>query len=223
MCGRFNLTRPADVERRFGFLDWHERRVQPRFNIAPTQPILILFQSGTGPRSATYARWGLDVSRSQTPTAKRRPPPINARAESLATNPVFRAARRCLIPATGFFEWQAGRPMHIQLREGQLFAFAGLWLPGATPSAAIVTTRPNTLVSPIHDRMPAILRPDDEPHWLDGAPANLLLQPYPADGMRAYAVGPGVNKWENDDPSVLDAAPEAPVTTVPRTLPLWEA
>src|SRR5207302_8554037 len=93
------------------------------------------------------------------------------RAEAVASSAIFREAQRCLIPATGFYEWRNRQPMHIQLRDGQLFAFAGLWLPAnkhgnGVPSAAILTVKPNSLMATIHTRMPAILRREDEVSWL---------------------------------------------------------
>src|ERR1041385_7813242 len=115
MCGRFNLTRTKDVVERFGFVDWHERRIEPRFNIAPSQEILTIVQRPlelSGVPFVQIATGGLKPFWQQ---AVKRPPPINARAESLAASPMFRdalAGTRCLIPATGFYEWrtQAGSP-----------------------------------------------------------------------------------------------------------------
>jgi putative SOS response-associated peptidase YedK len=131
------------------------------------------------------------------------------------------ATGRCLIPATGFYEWRATgpkdrQPMHIQLKDGGLFAFAGLWLPpakrGGVPSAAIITTRPNELMATIHTRMPAILLPEHEQAWLDPSSTNALqlLGPYPAELMRAYPVSALVNSWENESPAVLEPATPAP-------------
>lgn len=218
MCGRFNLTRPAEIQARFGFLDWHERRIEPRFNIAPSQEIVTLVREDDGVARVVLARWGLEpfwLARS----GKRRPPPINARADALLGSRMFRDAQRCLIPATGFYEWQAGTPMHISLKDGSIFAFAGLWLPGKyerPATAAIITTTPNELMQSIHTRMPAILRPADELAWLDPAVdlehALPLLSPYPAELMQAYAVGPLVNSWANETPAVLEPAEPAPST-----------
>src|SRR5204863_1871464 len=101
MCGRFNLVRPEDIVGRFGFLDWHEKRIEPRFNIAPSQEILTVIGLADGTRSGQLARWGFAPFWSETGAGKR-PPPINARGESLASSPMFRDAQRCLVPATGF-------------------------------------------------------------------------------------------------------------------------
>ena len=223
LCGRFNLTRPQEIVERFGFMDWSEKRIEPRFNIAPSQEILTIVQEPLGKPFAQTATWGLKpfwLNDGASPTKK--PPPINARAESLASSPMFRealATGRCLIPATGFFEWRALAPkqrqaMHIQLKDGGVFAFAGLWLPpakrGGLPSAAIITTRPNELMATIHTRMPAILLPDHEQAWLDPSATEPQqpLCPYPADLIHAYPVSPLVNSWENETPAVLEPATE---------------
>src|SRR5438105_7710066 len=165
MCGRFNLRTPAEIQQRFGFLDWQERLIEPRFNIAPSQEILTVVLDANGVPVPQMAKWGLEpfwLARNANGRPKR-PPPINARAESLLSSRMFREAfrgTRCLIPATGFYEWQVTTraPMHIQRCDGSLFAFAGLWLPGdhgALPTVTIVTTAPNELMSTIHNRMPA--------------------------------------------------------------------
>src|SRR6266566_8289727 len=168
MCGRFNLVRPEDIVARFGFMDWSEKRIEPRFNIAPSQEILTIVQLPLDAPIAQTATWGLKPFWLD----KGKPPPINARAEAVASSAMFREAQRCLIRATGFYEWRNRHPMHIQLRDGQLFAFAGLWLPAnkhgsSVPSAAILTVKPNSLMATIHTRMPAILRREDELTWLD--------------------------------------------------------
>jgi putative SOS response-associated peptidase YedK len=138
----------------------------------------------------------------------------------IASSGLFRGAlskTRCLIPATGFYEWRAEpagtakTPLHIRLKDGQPFAFAGLWLPGTDggpPTAAIVTTRANELMQPIHQRMPVILAPEDERPWLDPALADPeavlpLLRPYPSAAMTAWAVRPLVNRVTNDGPELL--------------------
>ena len=231
MCGRFNLTNPKDIEKRFGFLDWHEKRIEPRFNIAPSQDILMVVRDPQLGQMDRSARWGFApfwVDSSATRT--KRPPPINARAESLVKSGMFRDALangRCLIPATGFYEWrtQPGSglktPMHIRLKSGEVFAFAGLWTPGkhhGPPTAAIVTCGPNELMASIHTRMPAILRRDHEAQWLDPAftEPEKLLQPYPAEEMEAYAVAPLVNSFQNEGPELI-----APVSDVSPQLTLF--
>jgi putative SOS response-associated peptidase YedK len=210
MCGRFNLIRPKDIVARFGFMDWSEKRIEPRFNIAPSQEILTIVQEPLGGPFAQNATWGLKPFWLQKGLKKA--PPINARAEALGSSPMFREARHCLIPATGFYEWRNRQPMHIQLKGGEIFAFAGLWLPpgkdGGLPRAAIVTTQPNALMATIHTRMPAILARDEELRWLDtdiaDGDARGLLQPFPADLMDAYPVAPLVNSWENEGPRLIE-------------------
>jgi putative SOS response-associated peptidase YedK len=146
---------------------------------------------------------------------------INARAEGIAGKPAFRTAlkwRRCLVPADGFYEWQAsaGRkvPWHITLKDGQPFAFAGLWerwgkAPGGSwvESCAIVTTSANQLLRPLHDRMPVILAPDDHAAWLGEdrvRDITELLRPYPSEAMRAYRVSTVVNSVRNDRPKCIE-------------------
>ena len=201
VCGRFNLTKPQEVEARFGLVDWHERRIEVGFNIAPTEEILTIVQPGQGAPVAQLAIWGLAPWWLEPGRRKR--PLINARAETVASSGLFRSAlarTRCLILATGFYEWRADpgggkSPTHIRLRGGEPFAFAGLWLPGedGRPTATIITTRPNELVQSIHSRMLVLLQPEDEALWLDPdvTEAELvlpLLRPYPADAMEASAV-----------------------------------
>jgi putative SOS response-associated peptidase YedK len=216
MCGRFNLTDPAAVQARFGFVDWHERRIEPRFNIAPSQGILTIVQDPGGAPFAQDAKWGLAPRWLQPGSSK---PPINARAETVASSGLFRgplARTRCLIPATGYFEWRAepggaGKtPMHIQLKSGEPFAFAGLWAPGkdGQPTAAIITTEANELMRSIHTRMPVLLRREDELLWLDPEVTDVqlvvpLLQPYAAELLSAWPVSRLVNSVANDSPELI--------------------
>src|SRR5262249_11422997 len=143
-----------------------------------------------------------------------KPPPINARAESLSSSAMFREAQRCLIPATGFYEWRSGQPMHIHLRSGEAFAFAGVWLPpahhGDQPTAAIVTTRANELMAEIPAGRPASVRPGEEERWRDPAwdGGELGRHGVDASAMEAYAVGRQVNSWENEGPELIAPAPD---------------
>jgi putative SOS response-associated peptidase YedK len=212
MCGRFNLSSPKEIVERFGFMDWSEKRIEPRFNIAPSQEVLTIVQLPLEQPSLQSAVWGLRPFWLQAG----RPPPINARAESLKSSAMFRDARRCLIPATGFYEWRSGQPMHICLRSGEAFAFAGLWLPPAhhagLPTMAVVTTKPNELMATIHTRMPLILRPEDERRWLDpdSDAREIAAHPVQAVDMHAYPVGRLVNSWENEGPELIAPAPPQP-------------
>jgi putative SOS response-associated peptidase YedK len=205
MCGRFSLHHPVDeIHDRFAVQ--HVLFTQPpRYNIAPTQPVAVV----TPRRELTSMKWGLVPSWSRDGR-----PFFNARGESLAEKPAFRHAlrsRRVLVPCSGFWEWRTeGRqklPVHIRFRDGRLFAMAGLW-EGDPAGVALVTVAANAAVSPVHDRMPAILAPQDEAGWLDPRhPApEALLRPFPAEEMEFYAVSPRVNGPRDDDAALLDPA-----------------
>ncbi len=219
MCGRFARTTPVEeLARRFHF-DAPELLIRPpAYNIAPTQDVLSVIHDGTMPR-ARYVRWGLIPSWAKDPRMGSRL--INARSETVASKPSFRSAlqrRRCLILADGFFEWQRqGRakiPMYIRLRAQVPFAMAGLWdtwhdAEGNTLSTCtIVTTTANTLMQPIHERMPVIIAPEGEALWLDrqcSDPQQLLplLVPYEATAMEAYPVSTLVNSPRHNSPECL--------------------
>lgn len=217
MCGRFTLTvDPSELQQAFPFVTLPgDAPWAPRYNIAPTQPVAVIANDGRN--TLEFFRWGLIPSWSKDLTRSL----INARAETLAERPTFRAAfkrRRCLIPADGFYEWRkAGgtkTPMYIRLKSGEPFAFAGLWEEWQSANAqtirscAIVTTEPNALMEKIHDRMPAILKPEAYEPWLASGEADTnalskLLKPYPASAMTAHAVSRLVNKPENDSPQCV--------------------
>lgn len=218
MCGRFTLGVNLDdlIE---AFPDFtFPPEIEPRYNIAPTQDVMVVPNNTAG--HVSFFRWGLIPSWAKDTDIGNRL--INARAETLAEKPSFRAAylrRRCLILADGFYEWQAipgskaKQPMYIQLATKKPFAFAGLWelwRPDDTPilSCAIITTEPNALLAPIHNRMPVILPPDAYARWLDPgeqkpAALNGLLTPYPADLMTAYPVSRLVNSPATDTPACI--------------------
>lgn len=220
MCGRFSLGTPAamlaDLFQVPEVPDW-----APRYNIAPTQPVLVVLRGQSSAlRQSARRRWGLIPSWAKDPAIGNRL--INARAETVATKPAFRRAfreRRCLILADGFYEWerqgQRKQPFCIRMRRGHPFAFAALWErwqgPEASPldTCTILTTTANDLVGRIHNRMPVILAPADYEAWLDPSiqdPERLrpLLRPSPADEMVAYPVGPRVNNPANDSPTCLE-------------------
>ncbi|MBN1873140.1 MAG: SOS response-associated peptidase [Anaerolineae bacterium] len=221
MCGRFALgLDKADLQEMFPEFEFPEQDFSPRYNIAPTQDVVVVPNDARN--RVAFFHWGLVPSWAKDPTMGTRM--INARAETVAEKPSFRAAycrRRCLILATGFYEWRAEpgskvkTPMYIQLAGGIPFAFAGLWevwRPDDTPmfSCTIITTVPNALLAPIHNRMPVILPRAAYARWLDPEeqkPVALddLLCPYPAEAMRAYAVSRWVNHPENDGPACIEA------------------
>ena len=192
----------------------------PSYNVAPQslQPVVRL-DSETGERELTVMRWGLIPFFAKD--AKIAYSTINARAETVATSPVFREPmkrKRCLVPATGFYEWQAldkksKQPWAIELADGNLFAFAGLWdrwkdkaKGQPMETYTIITTDPNELLEPIHNRMPVILSPQDYSRWLDpGEPSQLpidLLRPYPTEEMRAWKVSAAVGNVRNNGPEL---------------------
>lgn len=220
MCGRYSLIADiGDLALRFEFEDYGFAQ-PPRYNIAPTQPVLAV--RGGGFRLASYMRWGLVPSGSKRPLSG--PPIINARAETLTVRPNFRSAlirRRCLVLADSFYEWQrdggARQPVRIVLASGEPFAFAGLWDTWRNPqgepveSCTIITTEANELVRSIHDRMPVILPQDVESLWLDeemqdAAAVTSLLTPYPSERMEAYEVSTLVNSAFNDGPELIAPA-----------------
>ncbi|MGQ0633101.1 MAG: SOS response-associated peptidase [Planctomycetaceae bacterium] len=219
MCGRYNLRTPAAaLAEIFRALDPPE--ISPRFNIAPTQQVLIVRQDDR--RAFAQVRWGLIPPWAKD--EKGGPPLINARAETVRDKPAFRHAferQRCLIPADGFYEWQklgkAKQPFHIAMRDKKPFAFAGLWErwthgPQPVDSCTIVTTTANDLLRPLHDRMPVIVAPAEYDTWLAGAPddAARLLIPYPAEALRASAVGLTVNNARNETPECIEPLASPP-------------
>lgn len=228
MCGRFTLTTSlADIELHFGLLPAplpFKEMYRPRFNVAPGQNILTVVAVGAAElsRELRWHRWGLIPPWAKEPSIGYRM--INARSETVAEKPSFRNAfrrRRCLVPADGFYEWRPeGRrkiPYRFRLRDGSLFALAGLWETWTPPdggepitSCTVLTTDANDVVAPVHHRMPVIIPPDHYDTWLDPEeePEALqaLLSPYPPDAMEGYAVSPEVNSARNDYPELIEPA-----------------
>lgn len=223
MCGRFTLTvDPAELQDTFsGYI--FPQKFAPRYNIAPSQPILAIPNDDRN--AADFFIWGLIPMWAKDPAIGIRL--INARGETVAEKPSFRGSfkyKRCLILADGFYEWKANpgkktkTAYYIHMQDRQPFAFAGLWdswegLDGSSvKTCTIITTGPNELMEPLHDRMPVILHPRNHAQWLDPAPQTPesllpLIKPYPADAMAAYPVSALVNKPGNDSPAlVLPAA-----------------
>ncbi len=219
MCSRFTLNSdPEAIRATFGYVN--QPNFPPRHNIAPTQPIAIVRVSSHGPRELALVRWGLVPSWVKDPDDFSTI--INARSETAAEKPSFRAAmchRRCLIPADGFIEWTgpkgSKRPFLIKREDEGLLAFAGLWehWRGADgseiESAVILTTDANATVSPLHNRMPVIIDPEQFDVWLDckrltpGDVAEFLL-PAEDELLEAIEVHPKINNPANDTPDVLE-------------------
>ncbi len=216
MCGRFSLGSSAatllghfNVQEGFGWT--------AQDNLAPSQEVLTVVQPVGASRHIRWMRWGLIPSWAKDPAIGNQL--TNARAETVATKPAFRAAlreRRCLIPADGFYEWEShGRrkqPWFIRMQDGRPFAFAGLWEQWTDSegrgihSCAIITTTPNALIQRFHHRMPVILSPGDYDLWLDPQMRDVdrllpLLIAYPPKEMMAYPVNPLVNRPANDSPA----------------------
>jgi len=221
MCGRFTLwLQIGDLIKAFPDFAFPDA-MSSRYNIAPTQDVAVVPNDGTG--RVQMFHWGLVPFWAKDVSIGNRM--INARGETAAEKPAFRAAyrrRRCLILADGFYEWrkEAGSkvktPMYIRMTSGEPFALAGLWelwRPDDTPlfSCTIVTTEPNELLAPIHNRMPVILPPGAYDRWLDPAEQRArslddLLVPYPASEMVAYPVSTYVNRPANDSPMCIEPA-----------------
>ncbi|HBY94887.1 MAG: SOS response-associated peptidase [Ardenticatenaceae bacterium] len=219
MCGRFTLTTSVETLVESFELSAAPPELPPRYNIAPTQPVAAVLGDDEEQRRLALLRWGLIPAWAKDPGIGNRM--INARAETVAEKPAYRAAfqrRRCLVVADGFYEWQrlerGKRPIYIRMADGQPFAFAGLWEhwqgPDGSPidSCTILTTTPNEIMYPIHNRMPVILLPEAYDLWLDpsvqaAGPLLPLLRPYPAEAMTAFPVSPLVNNPANDDPRCI--------------------
>jgi putative SOS response-associated peptidase YedK len=231
MCGRYTLTSPEDIAARFGLGALAETRIEPRFNVAPSQGVPVIVARESGP-TLTTMRWGFQPAWMRGDG--QRPPPINARSESLLERPMFRGAvahGRCLIPADGFYEWMAvpGRktrqPMYIHLKGGPIFAFAGLYVQGKDEvgeTCVIVTTAANEVISSIHERMPVILDRSVEMRWLDrdledGRTALAYLQPVPPDQFEVYPVSSLVSSARNEGPELIEPV-EGEVASAPRLL-----
>lgn len=221
MCGRFVQRYAEELPERFRAvpLPGIAEQLVPRYNMAPTQRIPVVLASAGGERHLDLLRWGLTARR---PPGVKAPLVFNARAETLMEKPTFRRLlpnRRCLVPASGFYEWDKARgekiPWLFELQDGAPFAFAGLFdrtfdeqgqeVLGCT----LITTEPNELVAPVHNRMPVILPRESEAAWLDPErtdPRDItaLLGPYPASEMRRLAVSRAVNDSRVDRASLIE-------------------
>jgi len=221
MCGRFTLRTPASVVAE-QFAVFEVPPFTARFNVAPSQPVAVVRLAPDGPqprRELVWLRWGLIPGWAKDPTIGNRM--LNARAETVAEKPAYRAAfrrRRCLLPADGFYEWQGKgrgrRPFFVRMKDDRPFAFAGLWeaWEGAehsyVESCTLLTTEPNDLMRPIHNRMPVILGQAAYRAWLDPTVRSEslaeLMGPYPSEEMTADPVGTFVNSPANEGPKCIE-------------------
>jgi putative SOS response-associated peptidase YedK len=220
MCGRFALFASGEeVAERFQLSE--VPLLDARYNVAPSQTVAAVRATDAG-REFRFLRWGLIPSWSSDPKIGYKL--SNARAETVASKPSFRAAfkqRRCLIPVSAFYEWQQGsgkrkQPYCIRMRDEGLFAIAGLWERWHDPSGPVVescsliTTEANELMRPIHDRMPVILYPERENDWLNprSDPDSLrsLLVPFASERMEAFPVNPYVSNAKNQGPRCIEPA-----------------
>jgi putative SOS response-associated peptidase YedK len=239
MCGRYTLTTPLEGIRA-AFEVEAGLNLMPRYNIAPTQEVVAVRAGAEGGRELVLLRWGLVPAWAKDRTIASRL--INARSESVAEKPSFRrafAARRCLLPADGFYEWRkegaTKQPYRITLADERVFAFAGLWEHWRDPqdgeeleTCTILTTEAHPSIAEIHPRMPVILPRSDYAAWLDrDSPRDELLGmmvPYGERPLKADRVSPRVNKVVNDDPSLLsplenEAPDDGPVESSGPTSP----
>ena len=217
MCSRFSFIFINEIKDRFN-LAQPEFDFEPRYNIAPSQPVPVVIHRNGGNQLCIF-RWGLIPYWAKDESIGNKL--INARAETLEEKPSFRQSlkqKRCLVLADGFYEWKKeGRlrkPYRITLRDGKPFAFAGLWDSWRSPtgqiinSCTIITTTPNKLMEPIHNRMPVILPQDKESLWLDvgitsSDEVKSLLSPFPEEQMIAYEVSTLVNSPQYDGPECV--------------------
>jgi putative SOS response-associated peptidase YedK len=237
MCGRFThlytwpelhrlmrLTTGVKPPGGAGGRDGAQGVLRASYNVAPTQTALIVRQDGSGERTAVEAKWGLVPFWAEDPGIGNRL--INARAEEAAVKPAFREAvkrRRCLVPTSGFYEWQAvegskrKQPWYFTVKDAPVFGIAGLWErwekgDGSGPpleTFTILTGKPNRLVAPVHHRMPVIVRPELYDLWLDPGRESMdgmgaVLEPFAAEAMEAHRVGTRVNSPANNDPSLVE-------------------
>jgi putative SOS response-associated peptidase YedK len=220
MCGRFALAHIAGFWSRFAVVD-RQATVEARFNIAPSQMVPVITRQS--PNRAIMMKWGLVPFWAKDPKIGNKL--INARAETVDSKPAFRTSlkrRRCLVPATGFYEWKrAGKekvPYYIHLKDDDFFSFAGLYDSWSDRdgnrlmSFTIITIAPNDMMAKIHNRMPAILRIEDEETWLgkeqlDEKDRKRLLGPFASRRMEAYEVSKEVNSPTFDSEELVKPVP----------------
>jgi putative SOS response-associated peptidase YedK len=214
MCGRITITDPNEaLAALFDAVPGNDLPESPRFNICPTNPVAVVTADG-GARRLRTMRWGLIPAWYKTPTDG--PLIINARADTVAQKPAFREAirqRRCILPASGFYEWSAGPngsrlPWYITRTDGKPMALGALWSHwGEIDTVATVTVEGGPNMAGIHDREPVILEPDDWPLWLGeaGHGAAVLMKPSAPGVLRAHRVDPAVNSNRAQGPHLIEA------------------
>jgi putative SOS response-associated peptidase YedK len=231
VCGRYvTVSSPTLLADRFDVTEIRPRELEPNYNVAPRADVPVIAERH-GERVLDVVRWGLIPSWAKDRSIGDRL--INARGEKLTTSNAFKRAferRRCIVPADGFYEWQAvegqrtKQPWFFRRRDGEPLAFAGLWEiwhdrgegddAPRVRSCTIITTTPNELIAPIHDRMPVALAEASWNTWLDvenhdTASLTKLLTPMPASELEAWTVSTLVNKADNNGPELLDRVPVA--------------
>jgi putative SOS response-associated peptidase YedK len=218
MCGRYNFSKPQKLKQRYQLEA--DFAMEPEYNVAPsmTMPVIIANEKGTN--EAVKMKWGLIPHWAKEPRVKFST--INARAETISSSPVYKVPFqrfRCLVPADGFYEWKklyGGKtkiPYYFFVKDEEIFSFAGLydiWKDAEGnefPTYTIITTTPNKLMEKVHNRMPVILKRDDEETWLspsqDQQELQHLLVPFPASEMAAYTVSTKVNSPKNNSPEII--------------------
>ena len=230
MCGRYvTVSSPALLAERFQVTEVRPKELEPSYNVAPRADVPVVAERH-GERVLDVVRWGLVPFWAKDHKIGDRM--INAWAEKLVSSNAFKRPferKRCIVPADGFYEWQKTdgkrkQPWFIRRRDGEPLAFAGLWESWHDPDAdddapplrscVIITTEPNELLAPIHDRMPVVLPETEWDTWLDvdnhdTTSLRKLLVPFPAGELEAWAVSTLVNKADNNGPELLDPEPEA--------------
>lgn len=217
MCGRTSLAVPFnDLRNRFNIETATDaaESYPPQYNVDPSDGLVTI--TDDNPSKADVFEWGFVPAWADEEYGG--PTPINARVETVEDSNMFHDAfqnRRCLLIADGFYEWKDSRgskqPYRIRRRDEKPFAFAGLWSQRETGgadryTATILTTEPNDVVEPVHDRMPVLLERDEEEQWLEGdiEDARTVLDPYPADPLEAFPVSKAVNNPGNESPDLFE-------------------